>query len=183
MVGGVKETWVVLGRTPVQKGLMAPSPAWAQGGGPHGMSGQMDLRKTMNVPFCERNRMTLRPKGSTEVIKKPHKDCFSEWRHRSSKNASMYWKNLTWANRSFVTNLRYDTAVVLSCLSHVRLFSTLWTVACQAPLSMGFSRQEYWSELHVLLQGIFLIHGLNPSLLGLLYWQVGSLPPAPPGKP
>ena len=53
----------------------------------------------------------------------------------------------TWANRSFVTNLRYDTAVVLSCLSHVRLFSTLWTVACQAPLSMGFSRQEYWSEL------------------------------------
>ena len=27
------------------------------------------------------------------------------------------------------------------------LFVTLWTVACQAPLSMGFSRQEYWSEL------------------------------------
>ena len=33
----------------------------------------------------------------------------------------------------------------LSCFSHVRLFVTLWTVACQAPLSMGFSRQEYWS--------------------------------------
>ena len=79
MVGGVKETWVVLGRTPVQKGLMAPSPAWAQGGGPHGMSGQMDLRKTMNVPFCERNRMTLRPKGSTEVIKKPHKEWGLQW--------------------------------------------------------------------------------------------------------
>ena len=29
----------------------------------------------------------------------------------------------------------------------VRLFSTPWTVACQVPLSMGFSRQEYWSGL------------------------------------
>ena len=32
-------------------------------------------------------------------------------------------------------------------LSRVQLFATLWTVACQAPLSMGFSRQEYWSGL------------------------------------
>ena len=31
--------------------------------------------------------------------------------------------------------------------SHVQLFATPWTVACQAPLSMGFSRQEYWSGL------------------------------------
>ena len=35
----------------------------------------------------------------------------------------------------------------LSCFSRVWLFATLWTVACQAPLSMGFSRQEYWSGL------------------------------------
>ena len=34
---------------------------------------------------------------------------------------------------------------VLCCLNSVRLFTTLWTAACQAPLSMGFSRQEYWS--------------------------------------
>ena len=32
-------------------------------------------------------------------------------------------------------------------LSHVQLFATPWTVALQAPLSMGFSRQEYWSGL------------------------------------
>ena len=38
-------------------------------------------------------------------------------------------------------------ACMLSHFSHVRLFVTLWTVACQAPLSMGFSRQEYWNEL------------------------------------
>ena len=31
--------------------------------------------------------------------------------------------------------------------SHVRLFAIPWTIACQAPLSMEFSRQEYWSEL------------------------------------
>ena len=36
---------------------------------------------------------------------------------------------------------------VLICFSSVRLFPTLWTVACKAPLSMEFSRQEYWSGL------------------------------------
>ena len=36
---------------------------------------------------------------------------------------------------------------MLSHFSHIQLFATLWTVACWAPLSMGFSRQEYWSGL------------------------------------
>ena len=36
---------------------------------------------------------------------------------------------------------------VLSCLSHVWHFVTLWVIVCQAPLSMGFSLQEYWSGL------------------------------------
>ena len=49
-------------------------------------------------------------------------------------------------------------------LSWVQLFVTFWTVACQA-LSMGFSRQEYWSWLHFLLQGIFLTQGSNLCLL------------------
>ena len=38
-------------------------------------------------------------------------------------------------------------------ISRVRLFATLWTVACRAPLSMGFSRQEYWSGLPFLSPG------------------------------
>ena len=42
---------------------------------------------------------------------------------------------------------------------------TLWTVACQAPLSMGFSRQEYWCGLRFLLQGLFLTQGSNLDLL------------------
>ena len=56
-------------------------------------------------------------------------------------------------------------------------------VACQAPLSMGFSRQEYWSGLTFATPGIFLIQGSNLHLLGLLNWQVSSLPLAPPRKP
>ena len=51
------------------------------------------------------------------------------------------------------------------------------------PLSMGFSRQEYWSSCHALLQGIFPTQGSNLHLLYLLHWQLGSLPLAPPAKP
>ena len=54
-------------------------------------------------------------------------------------------------------------------------------VACQTPL--GFSRQEYWSGFHALLQQVFLIQGSNLHLLGLLHWQVCSLPVVPPRKP
>ena len=43
------------------------------------------------------------------------------------------------------------------CVLVASLFVTAWTAARQAPLSMGFSKQEYWSGLHVLLQGIFPI--------------------------
>ena len=43
--------------------------------------------------------------------------------------------------------MSYLHECMLNCLSHVQLFVTPWTVARQAPLSMGFSRQEYWSGL------------------------------------
>ena len=71
-------------------------------------------------------------------------------------------------------------ACMLSCFSRVRLIVTLWTVACRAPLSMGFSRQSTGVGCHAFLQGIFLIQGLNPSLLHFLQWPAGSLPPAAP---
>ena len=51
---------------------------------------------------------------------------------------------------------------------------------------MGFSRQEYWCGLPISYSrgsDKSLTQGLNPCLLHLLNWQVGSLPPAPPGKP
>ena len=59
----------------------------------------------------------------------------------------------------------------------------LITIAQLAPLSMRFSRQEYWSGLPCPLPRIFLIQELNLSLLCLLHWQAGSLTLVPPGKP
>jgi len=59
-------------------------------------------------------------------------------------------------------------------LSHVQLFVTLWTVACQAPLSMGFPRQEYRSELSFPSPGGDLPDpGIEPVPPA---WQVDSLP-------
>ena len=58
----------------------------------------------------------------------------------------------------------------------IRLFVTLWTVSHQVPLSMGFSRQEYCSELPHPPPGIFPTQGSNLRLLCLLHWQEGSLP-------
>ena len=70
----------------------------------------------------------------------------------------------------------------LHCFSCVRHFASLWTVAHQAPLSMGYSEQEYWERGYTLLQGIFWAQGSNPLLLCLLHWQAGSLPLVPPEK-
>ena len=48
-------------------------------------------------------------------------------------------------------------------LSRVRLFATLWTVAHQAPLSMGFFRQEYWSRLPFPPPGELPDPGIEPT--------------------
>ena len=53
-------------------------------------------------------------------------------------------------------------------LCHIQLFVTPWTVAQQAPLSIGFTRQEYWSGLPFPSPGLFLTQGLNPHLLSPL---------------
>ena len=52
---------------------------------------------------------------------------------------------------------------VPSCFSRVRLFVTLWTIAHQAPLSMGFSRQEYWRRLPCPLPGDLPHPGIEPA--------------------
>ena len=61
-------------------------------------------------------------------------------------------------------------------LSRVQLFATPWTVAYQAPLSMGFSRQESWSGVPFSLPGCLPYPGIQPGLLHLLRWQADSLP-------
>ena len=60
---------------------------------------------------------------------------------------------------------------------------TLWAVACQPPLSMGFSRQEYWSGLSYPSPGIFLTQRIKSMSLCLLHWQAGFfLPLVPQGS-
>ena len=54
---------------------------------------------------------------------------------------------------------------VLNCFSHVRLFAILWTVACQAALSVGFSRQDYWSGLSCPHPGDLPHPGIEPMSL------------------
>ena len=65
-------------------------------------------------------------------------------------------------------------------LSHVRLFATPWTVAYQAPPSMGFSRQEYWSGLPFPSPGDLPDPGIEP---GSPTFQADALTSEPPGKP
>ena len=70
--------------------------------------------------------------------------------------------------------------VKLKSLSRVRLFATLWTIAQQAPQAMGFSRQEYWSELSFPSPGDLPDPGIelrSPAL------QADALTSEPPGKP
>ena len=71
--------------------------------------------------------------------------------------------------------LWYQVVCMLSRFSHVWLFAIPWTVAQWALLSMGFSREGYWSGLSRPSPGIFLTQGSNLSLLCLLHWQAGSL--------
>ena len=47
----------------------------------------------------------------------------------------------------FTQQIRSYVCICMCVFSPVQLFVTLWTVTRQAPLSMGFSRQEYWSGL------------------------------------
>ena len=69
-------------------------------------------------------------------------------------------------------------ACMPSRFSRVQLFATPWTGGRQAPLSMGLSRQEYYSAMPF-SRGIFLTQGSNPGLLRFLHWQARTSPLAP----
>ena len=67
-------------------------------------------------------------------------------------------------------------------LNHVQPFATPWTVAHQAPLSLGFSRQEYWSGLPFLTSGDLPDPGIEPTSFGSPALAAGSLSLEPSGK-
>ena len=80
---------------------------------------------------------------------------------------------LTWKNSSLYSWFQHFLSVsslfpVLSLSSNVQLFTTPWTVACHASLSIGFFRQEYWSGFPFPSPGDLLTQGLNPYLLNAL---------------
>ena len=70
----------------------------------------------------------------------------------------------------------YKVKVKVKSLSHVQLFATPWTVAYQAPRSMGFSRQEYWSGLPFPSPGDLPNPGIEPGSPAL---QTDALPSEP----
>ena len=69
--------------------------------------------------------------------------------------------------------------VKVKSFSRLRLFATLWTVACQALPSVGFSRQEYWSRLPFPSPGDLPDSGIE---LGPPTLQADSLPSETPGN-
>ena len=72
---------------------------------------------------------------------------------------------------------------MLSCFGPVWLFATLWTVGSQAPLPMGFSRQEYWSGLPYPPPGDLPHPGIEPASPVFPALQTDSSPAESPGKP
>ena len=64
---------------------------------------------------------------------------------------------------SFITDPMEIYQASAQSLSHVQLFATPWTSACQAPLSMGFSRQEYWNGLPFPPPGDLSDPGIKPT--------------------
>ena len=98
---------------------------------------------------------------------------------------NMYVREKEKRTRNFISleALTCMCAHALSHFSHVRLFVTPWTVALQAPLSMGFSRQGYWSgwpcppPRDLPNPGIEPVPLMSPALAGRFFTLV------PPGKP
>ena len=79
-----------------------------------------------------------------------------------------------------IFNILEGMKVKVKSLSRVQLFATPWTVAYQAPPSMGFSRQECWSGLSFPSPGDLPYPGTKPGSPAL---QAETLPYEPPGKP
>ena len=94
--------------------------------------------------------------------------------------------------RVLKSQLQHILFYVLSCFSHVPLFVILRTVACQTPLSTGFSRQEYWSGLSCPPPGDLPDPGIKPMIPtspaltgGVLYHQrhLGHIPKSDSSQP
>ena len=91
------------------------------------------------------------------------------------------------AGRFFTTSATWEALEIIKCYvcevtSVMSDSATPWTVAHQSPLSMGFSRQEYWSRLSFPSPGDHPNPEIIPHRFCILHWQAASLPLASPGK-
>ena len=99
-------------------------------------------------------------------------------------------KQLATSSCSFASQFRHENSVcslrTLSRFSHVRLFASLWTVACQTPLSMGILRARIleWVAVSSSRESSKPRDWTHITYGQVLYhWRAGSLPLVPPGKP
>ena len=121
-------------------------------------------RKT-NKPWNGRNIVTNSIKTLKMVCIRKKKKIPTAGRHFLGQNSSPFALS-PWSE--------------VKSLSRVRLFATPWTIAYQAPLSVGFSRQEYWSGLPFPSPGDLPYPGIKPRSPAL--WA-DALSSKPPGKP
>ena len=115
---------------------------------------------------------------------------WSEWPSSIKSTNNMCWRRYGETEPSYTVDgnvnwyshygEQYKVKVKVESLSHVQLFVTAWTVAHQAPLSKGFSRQEYWSGLPSPSPGNLPDSGIEPRSPAL---QADALTSEPPGKP
>ena len=131
------------------------------------------------VSFGQQGDQKVNPKGNQHWIFTGRTDAEAPRHWPPEANSRLIMLGKTEGKRRGATE--DEMLGWLYCFSHVWLFTTLWAVAHQAPLFMGF--QARILESIALLQEIFPTQGLNSHLLCFLYWQVSSLPLVPPGKP
>ena len=102
---------------------------------------------------------------------------FNKYFNLTSIKNSLLWDHV-FIDRLLSTGIEVKWSEV-KLLSRVRLFATPWTVAHQAPLSIGFSRQEHWSVLPFPSPGDLPDPGIEPRSPAL---QADALTSEPPGK-
>ena len=113
----------------------------------------------------------------------PSDQGMSGWGNTKLQNRQTWWKsavsNCGTSAQSLISSLASVCVCVCYSLNHAQLFATPWTVAHQSPLSMGFSRQEYWSGFPFPPPGDLANPRIEPKSPAL---QADSFLSEPPGK-
>ena len=170
---------------PLQSGLTLCNPMdhIPPGSSVHGIF----LAKILERVAISSSRGSLRPRDQTHVSYV----CLLHWQadslplEPSWKPQVIIWRLSKWMTLLMIVGAVFVTVgegmtMTMWSPSVVSNSATPWTVTDQAPLSMGFYRQEYWSGWPFPSPGDLPDSGIKPESPAL---QADALPPAPPGKP